>query len=154
MPEGIEGVSNFSWVSDDLAGMALPRKGVWPGLVEHGVGAVLSLTHEPPPGDPEAFGLAWRHQPIEDFGVPTPEEFDAAWAWVQEQRAAGRRVVVHCRAGCGRTGMVLAAFLAADGMRPEEAVALVRRRRPGSIETPEQELFVHTFAARHAGRRG
>lgn len=143
---------NFSWVSEDLAGMALPPPDVWPHLAREGVGAVLSLTATPPAGDPEASGLSWRHHPIEDFGVPSPAELDQTWRWVRHEVEAGRKVVVHCRAGLGRTGMVLAAFLAADGLSPDAAIEHLRRLRPGSIETREQEEFVRAFAARHVDR--
>jgi protein-tyrosine phosphatase len=49
-------------------------------------------------------------------------------------------------AGYGRTGTVLAAYLVAKGAEPEEAIDRVRRARPGSIETVEQEHAVHLFA--------
>lgn len=153
MQEERPGPRNFSWVRDDLAGMALPYEDVWEALLERGIGAVLTLSVARPPGEPARAGLAWRHHPIEDFGVPEPRDLDRTWRWVREQLAADRKVVVHCRAGLGRTGMVLAAFLAADGMDPDDAIAHVRRLRPGSIETPDQERFVHAFGARHAGRK-
>jgi atypical dual specificity phosphatase len=49
----------------------------------------------------------------------------------------------------GRTGVVLACYLVAKGQTPQNAIARVRRLRPGSIETDEQEQSVIEFARRH-----
>ena len=56
--------------------------------------------------------------------------------------ATGGRFAMHCYAGLGRTGTVAARLLVEHGMAPAEAIALVRKIRPGSIETDEQERYV------------
>ena len=50
--------------------------------------------------------------------------------------------MVHCSAGLGRTGTMLASYLVQRGSNTAEALAQVRKRRPGSIETADQELAV------------
>jgi atypical dual specificity phosphatase len=57
-------------------------------------------------------------------------------------------VAVHCGAGLGRTGAVLAAYFVARGMTANNAVGRVRRLRPGSIETDEQAEAVELYARR------
>jgi atypical dual specificity phosphatase len=57
-------------------------------------------------------------------------------------------VNVHCRAGKGRTGTVLAAYFVSKGMSAAEALQRVRELRPGSIETPEQEHAIADLARR------
>ncbi len=138
---------NFSWVrAGRVAGMGLPYDSSWLALREEGVGAVLSLTEQKPAGDPGAAGLEALHVPLVDFGTPSMEDLGRAVGWISEQVQAGRAVVVHCFAGLGRTGTVLAAWLVSEGLAPEEAVEEVRRLRPGSIETSGQVTAVRAFA--------
>ena len=61
-------------------------------------------------------------------------------------------MTVHCTAGKGRTGTVLAAYFVARGLDPEAAMAKVRGLRDGSIETDDQEEAVRAFARRAKGR--
>ncbi|REK00867.1 MAG: hypothetical protein DWQ36_22025 [Acidobacteria bacterium] len=92
-------------------------------------------------------GLVWHHLPIRDVDVPGPE-WEEAWAQgageaLRRALRDGEGVVVHCRGGLGRSGMVAARLLVELGeMAPEEAIAAVRRVRPGAIETRQQEEVV------------
>lgn len=99
--------------------------------------------------------LEWRHLPIPDAGVPDAS-FEGAWRSVGEEvRAAlrrGGRVLLHCRAGLGRTGMLAARILTELGMEPKAAIRAVRAARPGTIETAAQER--HVLACRPQAARG
>ncbi len=151
MDEAIRKGLNFGWVVEgEVAGMAFPPSDVWPLLKEQGVGAVLTLTGRTPPTDPAAHDLQWHHLPIVDFGVPDLEALDGAIRWMEQQVEAGRPVVVHCAAGMGRTGLVLASYLVARGLKPSEAVREVRRVRPGSVETRDQASLVEAYGAHRA----
>jgi ADP-ribosyl-[dinitrogen reductase] hydrolase len=57
---------------------------------------------------------------------------------LQAQLCAGETIGLHCGAGLGRTGTVAALILIERGFTPSEAIAAVRRARPGAIETAAQ----------------
>lgn len=126
---------------------------------DNGAGAVLTLLEDHEfgllgvPQFPEVMQtqpFQWHYLQIRDSDVPDGR-FEASWPTVRAQLATvlktGGLVVVHCRGGLGRTGLVVARFLVEDGMAPDDAIALVRSVRPGAIETWEQENHVRSLAA-------
>ena len=78
-------------------------------------------------------------------GAPVGEPCISAIAKVNSNNMG---VAVHCGAGLGRTGVVIAAYFVHKGMTARSAIAKVRRLRPGSIETDEQVEAVVEFARR------
>ena len=65
-------------------------------------------------------------------------------AAIVERLKMGKRVVVHCSGGLGRSGLVAACCLIGVGVSPVEAIAAVRSARQGAIEGG-QERFVRSF---------
>ena len=90
-------------------------------------------------------GIAWLHLPIADYSVPT-EAFEHQWVTqgcaIRERLRHGDDVLVHCRGGLGRAGMIAARLLVELGVDTEEAIRSVRRARRGAIETPAQLALV------------
>ena len=144
--------AGFSWVMDGLAGMAHPNRlwspldDVLAALADQGVGGIVSLTEHPLNLETvSSNGFVYLHTPISDFGVPDLEMIETVNAFVDRARSAERGVVIHCGAGMGRTGTLLACYLVHIGVAADEAMDQVRTQRPGSIETPEQENVVKQF---------
>jgi atypical dual specificity phosphatase len=146
---------NFSWIrAGRLAGMGLPYAGAWAALRDAGVRAVLTLTEFPLEDDADAAGFETLHVPLRDFGRPSIQELERCVNWIDDQLDVERSVAVHCFAGVGRTGTVLAAWMVAQGQQPEEAIAELRRLRPGSVETAGQEEAIVEFSKRVSNPSG
>jgi len=96
-------------------------------------------------------GIDYLRLPIPDAGTPDGS-WERQWALaspgLHERLRAGERIVVHCKGGLGRTGLVVARLLIELGTPPAEAVARVRRARPGAIETDVQLRYVLALAPR------
>ena len=92
--------------------------------------------------------LQWLHLPIKDVSVPNAQ-FEKQWsesvASIYRCLDQGEKVLVHCRGGLGRTGLIVARLLMAYGASADEAIKQVRAARKGAIETKEQEAYVQSL---------
>jgi len=85
--------------------------------------------------------MEWLHLPIPDVSVPGPK-FEREWAHqgprIHSRLRDGYDVLVHCKGGLGRAGMITARLLVEVGWNPRDAIQAVRAVRPGAIETSQQ----------------
>lgn len=85
--------------------------------------------------------------PIPDMSVPT--SMDGLIRLVHRilhEASLGKKVVIHCMGGFGRTGVVTACCVVTFGYTPEQAIAIVRNTREYTVETQQQEEYVSKFA--------
>ncbi|MDQ2684191.1 MAG: dual specificity protein phosphatase family protein [Chloroflexota bacterium] len=118
------------------------------------VGITLVINLHTVPDDPDLLagaGIRGVHLPVRDFTAPSREVLDTAIAEIDLELECGGVVAVHCHAGLGRTGTVLASWLVSRGVPADEAIDRVRRARPGSIESAEQEAVVRAYAGKQPG---
>lgn len=144
----------FSWVDrPHLAALAFPDGAEdlhW--LRRNGIEVLVSLTESPAPRSwVNDAGIMGVHVPVEDMAAPTEQQLEEILETIRKANKSGLGAAVHCAAGRGRTGTVLAAYFVAQGMKAASAIDKVRSLRPGSIETPEQIRAVEAFERRRAG---
>ncbi len=138
----------FSWVDEPLLAAS-----AWPGGTEQlawlrsaGIDILVTLTEEQLPRSwVDSAGLLGVHVPVPDMEPPTPTQFDEILTVIDKAKASNMGVAIHCLAGRGRTGTVLAAYLIRQGLTAKEAMRKVRDLRPGSIEVDEQEEAIRAF---------
>jgi len=140
------GPRGFAWlVPGKLAGTPLP--GVvsdvdvdMQALRRCGVTVLVSLTEKDI--DQAALarnGLRNVHLPVHDREPPSVSQLQMLMLKMKRLLLAGDVLAVHCLAGLGRTGTVLAAWLVFEGVTAEEALRRVREIEPQYVQSEQQE---------------
>jgi atypical dual specificity phosphatase len=145
----------FHWVvSGKLGGMQ------WPGLLADeatdlsglaalGVRHLVSLTEVAFDARKlETHGILGAHFPIVDMGVPRLEDALRFCRRISDWMASGGPTVVHCKAGLGRTGTILACTLIVGGYDAVRAIHEVRQVNPLYIQSEVQLAFIGEFGRR------
>jgi atypical dual specificity phosphatase len=140
----------FSWILEErLAAMAFPSTEDAYVMLQHlGIKVLLNLTgYVDDASLLSAFNV--YHIPIANQKPPTLHEMHQAVSIIQASLKSSQPVVVHCEAGLGRTGTILAGYLTTGGLPAQEAIDSLRKLRPGSVETEEQEAVIYEYQRIH-----
>lgn len=134
-------INNFRAVDEHLYRGAAPGRDGYAALADMGITTVVDLRAEEYVNVDEAYlnslGLTLVRIPIRDGQTPTEDEIAKFLSVVE---GTGEKVFVHCGAGVGRTGAMVATYLVATGASPSEAL-----RRNLSVGPPSLEQIA--FAA-------
>lgn len=134
--------TSFGWFVDGkIAASGFPASNKqlrW--ISSQGIKTVITLTEYPISKElAKGIQMEFIHIPMSDNMPPPPDKLLKAAEEIQERFDKGNSVLVHCLAGMGRTGCVLASWLILRGMRACDAIASVRKLRPGSIKANQEE---------------
>jgi hypothetical protein len=140
----------FSWILDSLAvGGSFPR-GVAERLARDcGIAAVIDVRIEDSdhPEELASHGLAFLRLPTEDACAVSQEMLDEGVRFARE--AAGRRLLIHCQHGIGRSALVALCVLVDRGHAPMDALRRAKDAREKISPAPCQfEAWAEWIARR------
>jgi atypical dual specificity phosphatase len=148
-----QGPKGFIWIVDGvLAGCPMP--GVSSpisydlGLIASiGVTYLITLTEEDLDQEElEVSGLRNLHLPIYDRETPSLNQMHMLLFKMQKLIDDGEVLAVHCLAGIGRTGTVLAAWMIKEGgITADESIKRLRLINSSFVQTKMQEDFLVDF---------
>ena len=138
---------NFSWlIEGKLAGSAIPtsfEEIKW--LVDGGVKSIVTVREESLDDD-WIKNINYLHIHSNDMGVPEFEDLIKAVDFIHQRITNNEPVMVHCLAGLGRTGTILACYLIKyQKLSADDSIQKVRESRPGSIQSFLQEEIIFQF---------
>ena len=139
---------NFSWlIEGKLAGSAIPTsidEVKW--MEDEGVKSIVTI-REVPLDEDWVKDVKYLHVLSDDMGVPSFDDLKNSVDYVHERIKNDEPVMVHCLAGLGRTGTILACYLIKyEKMSAEDAIHHVREQRHGSIQSFVQEEMIFQYA--------
>ncbi len=138
----------FSWlIENKLAGSGIPTsidEVQW--AIEQGVKSIVTIREEPL-DESWVQDVNYLHVLSNDMGVPEFNDLSYAVDFIHSRITTNEPVLVHCLAGMGRTGTILACYLVKyQNMSADEAIQKVREERPGSIQSYPQEEIIFRFS--------
>jgi len=144
--------TNFSWlIEEKLAGSGMPTSFdelEW--ILNQGVKSIVTMTENALP-DNWVKEIGYLHVPTPDYTAPEVDRIDLAVDFIHERISENQAVMVHCAAGMGRAGTILACYLVKyQKYSAQDAIKKVREERPGSIQSEVQELAI-SYYEKHLG---
>ena len=138
---------NFSWlIYGKLAGSAIPTsKDEINWVEEQGIKSIVTVREEPL-DENWVEDVKYLHVISNDMGVPEFSDLVNSVDYIHKRITEDEPVMVHCLAGLGRTGTILACYLIKyEDMTADDAIEKVRRERHGSIQSFSQEEIIFRF---------
>ena len=138
---------NFSWIIEEkLAGSAIPTsKEEIDWIKQEGVKSIVTIREEPLE-DEWIKDVNYLHVHSNDMGIPEFSDLVDSVDFIHQRITNDEPVMVHCLAGLGRTGTILACYLIKyENISADDAIEKVRQERHGSIQSFSQEEIIFRF---------
>lgn len=141
--------NNFSWVVDKfLAASEYPDdEKKLKFLNNQGIISIVTLS-EKKIDDNLLSKYKFRnlYLPIKDFDIPKLSDVLKFLRWMRLMEKWKVPTLVHCDAGIGRTGTMLAIYFISKGKSAKESLELIKEKRGYKVESLKQESFLYDIA--------
>ena len=141
------------WLSDEMAQWRMEGVDTVVSLLEADEESELGLSGEG--SEARASGMTFKSIPIADRQVPASKsDFAQAIEDLDGELSAGRNLVIHCRQGIGRTGLISGCLFVLKGLEPETAIQRLSEARGIPVpETEEQRRWISRYAEMFSSSR-
>jgi len=124
---------DLSWIDEDVCVGSGGQAILFGNLKKKGVGLIVNLErtyHLQEEKAAQINRLRYFYLPVRDLSTPKQDQLDAVVAEMRKAVDAGMKVFIHCGAGQGRSPTFAAAYLISRGMKMEDAIKLIKNKRP------------------------
>jgi protein-tyrosine phosphatase len=138
----------FTWIiKNKMAASWWPDASLFEKYKKEGIRVIINCSEFDNRKDiPKEF--EFFHINIPDYGIPTESQLKNFFEITSRFGTKKNPIVVHCVAGCGRTGILVVAWAAFNGYIPDglDPVKWIRKLRPCCLETKEQQELARKLA--------
>jgi protein-tyrosine phosphatase len=141
----------FTWiVKNKLAASWWPDNSLFERYKKEGIKIIINCSEFDNRKDIPN-GFEYFHIDIPDFGTPTDSQLRNFLEITNKYGTNKNPIVVHCVAGCGRTGIMVVVWAAFNGYIPKglDPVKWIRKLRPCCLETKEQMELARKIASKY-----
>ncbi len=121
-------------------------------ISKENVGCVINMCREygGPTEQYSEYAIEHIWLPTPDLSEPRMDDINCAISYIEDfrVRCPGERVFIHCKGGRGRAVTVALCYLVSKGFRAEDAMALIKSKRPVAASSVLHSEVVKSFIAR------
>lgn len=138
---------NISWINEQIAiGSAFLDEDI-PQIKKEFIEAIVDVRSEYCDNKEvlKKYNIAFLNIKVDDRYCPTEKQLKEVFNFISPFLDKGKKVLIHCQNGCGRSPLVAIAVLVKRGMDIQKAANLVEEKHPWTGFTPQQEKFVYNL---------
>lgn len=137
---------DFSWITDQIAVSSSFLDEDISYIKGKGIDAIVDMRSEYRDNEKriKEFGMQFLHIPVDDRYSPTFKQLQQIFNFIEPLFDNGKKILIHCQNGCGRSPLVAIAILAKRGMNIAKAVSLVEDKHPQTGFTEHQQRFIYS----------
>jgi len=139
---------NISWINEQIAvGGAFLDEDI-PQIKEEDIKAIVDMRSEYCDNAEllKKYNIDFLNIKVNDRYSPTAKQLKEIFNFIEPFLDKGKKILIHCQNGCGRSPLVVIVILVKRGMNIQEAVNLIEEKHPWVGFTPQQEEFVYNLS--------